>query len=41
MYSIFDEIDAIAPARGALGSDSHVTERVISQLLTKLMAWRY
>jgi transitional endoplasmic reticulum ATPase len=32
----FDEIDAIAPARGALGSDSHVTERVISQLLTEL-----
>jgi transitional endoplasmic reticulum ATPase len=32
----FDEIDAIAPTRGALGSDSHVTERVISQLLTEL-----
>ena len=32
----FDEIDAIAPARGALGSDTHVTERVISQLLTEL-----
>ncbi len=32
----FDEIDAIAPARGAFGSDSHVTERVISQLLTEL-----
>ncbi|MDP6459497.1 MAG: AAA family ATPase, partial [Candidatus Hydrothermarchaeota archaeon] len=31
----FDEIDAIAPVRGA-GSDSHVTERVISQLLTEL-----
>ena len=31
----FDEIDAIAPTRG-LGSDSHVTERVISQLLTEL-----
>lgn len=32
----FDEIDAIAPTRGGLGSDSHVTERVISQLLTEL-----
>tara|TARA_B100002003_G_C14085861_1_gene522334 strand:- start:684 stop:1439 length:756 start_codon:yes stop_codon:yes gene_type:complete len=31
----FDEIDAIAPKRGT-GSDSHVTERVISQLLTEL-----
>ncbi len=31
----FDEIDAIAPTRG-LGSESHVTERVISQLLTEL-----
>jgi transitional endoplasmic reticulum ATPase len=31
----FDEIDAIAPTRG-LGSDSHVTERVISQLLTEM-----
>ena len=32
----FDEIDAIAPTRGGAGSDSHVTERVISQLLTEL-----
>ena len=32
----FDEIDAIAPTRGSLGSDSHVTERVISQLLTEM-----
>ncbi|MDI6889655.1 MAG: CDC48 family AAA ATPase [Thermodesulfovibrionales bacterium] len=31
----FDEIDAIAPVRGA-SADSHVTERVISQLLTEL-----
>ena len=31
----FDEIDAIAPARGSMG-DSHVTERVISQILTEL-----
>ena len=31
----FDEIDAIAPSRGGLG-DSHVTERVISQMLTEL-----
>ena len=32
----FDELDAIAPTRGADFSDSHVTERVISQLLTEL-----
>ncbi|MDR4512478.1 MAG: CDC48 family AAA ATPase [Nitrososphaeraceae archaeon] len=32
----FDEIDAITPIRGGAGSDSHVTERVISQLLTEL-----
>src|ERR671926_1083127 len=33
----FDEIDAIAPTRGAgLGGDSHVTERLISQMLTEL-----
>jgi transitional endoplasmic reticulum ATPase len=31
----FDEMDAIAPIRGNSG-DSHVTERVISQLLTEL-----
>ncbi|OPY33386.1 MAG: VCP-like ATPase [Methanomassiliicoccales archaeon PtaU1.Bin124] len=30
-----DEIDSIAPVRGT-GSDSHVTERVISQLLTEM-----
>jgi transitional endoplasmic reticulum ATPase len=31
-----DEIDAIAPARGSGGSDSHVTERVVSQILTEI-----
>ncbi|WP_424358139.1 CDC48 family AAA ATPase [Methanocella sp. MCL-LM] len=31
----FDEIDAITPTRGA-GFDSHVTERVVSQMLTEL-----
>ena len=31
----FDEIDALAPRRG-LGADTHVTERVVSQLLTEL-----
>ena len=31
-----DEIDALAPVRGAGGADAHVTERVISQLLTEL-----
>ena len=32
----FDEIDALTPVRGAGGGDSHVTERIISQLLTEL-----
>jgi transitional endoplasmic reticulum ATPase len=32
----FDEIDAIAPHRGAGAADSHVSERVVSQLLTEL-----
>jgi transitional endoplasmic reticulum ATPase len=31
-----DEIDSIAPARSGSTSDSHVTERVISQILTEL-----
>ncbi|VVB84873.1 VCP-like ATPase [uncultured archaeon] len=31
----FDEIDAIAPSRGT-GSDSHVTERVVSQMLSEI-----
>ena len=31
----FDEIDSLAPRRGG-GVDSHVTERVVSQLLTEL-----
>jgi transitional endoplasmic reticulum ATPase len=31
-----DEIDSIAPTRGGSTSDSHVTERVISQILTEL-----
>ena len=32
----FDELDAIAPARGGDHGDSHVTERVISQFLTEM-----
>jgi transitional endoplasmic reticulum ATPase len=33
----FDEVDAIAPRRGASdGTDSHVTERVVNQLLTEM-----
>src|ERR687884_407424 len=32
----FDEIDAIAPRRGGDFGNAHVTERVISQLLTEL-----
>jgi transitional endoplasmic reticulum ATPase len=31
----FDEIDSIAPTRGT-GADSHVTERVISQMLSEI-----
>ena len=31
----FDELDALAPRRGA-GGDSHVTERVVSQLLAEM-----
>ncbi len=31
----FDEIDSITPVRGT-GSDSHVTERVVSQLLSEI-----
>lgn len=31
-----DEIDAIAPIRGISGGDSHVTERVVSQILTEI-----
>ncbi len=31
----FDEIDSITPTRGA-GSDSHVTEKVISQILSEI-----
>ena len=33
---MIDELDSIAPRRGSSGSDSGVTERVISQLLTEL-----
>ena len=32
----FDEIDSVAPVRGTGYSDSNVTERVVSQLLTEL-----
>lgn len=32
----FDEIDALVPARGTGGADSHVAERVISQFLTEM-----
>jgi transitional endoplasmic reticulum ATPase len=31
-----DELDSIAPTRSSMGSDSNVTERVISQVLTEL-----
>jgi transitional endoplasmic reticulum ATPase len=32
----FDEIDAIVPARGSGVTDSHVSERVVSQFLSEL-----
>jgi transitional endoplasmic reticulum ATPase len=32
----FDEIDSLVPQRGAGGSDSQVTERIISQFLTEM-----
>jgi transitional endoplasmic reticulum ATPase len=32
----FDELDAVAPKRGGSEGDSHVTERVISQMLTEM-----
>jgi transitional endoplasmic reticulum ATPase len=32
----FDELDAVAPRRSGSEGDSHVTERVISQMLTEL-----
>jgi len=31
-----DEIDALVPRRGSGGSDSHVTENVVSQILTEI-----
>jgi transitional endoplasmic reticulum ATPase len=31
-----DELDAIAPRRGMSGGDSHVTERIVNQLLTSI-----
>ncbi len=31
-----DELDSLAPSRGISGSDSNVTERVVSQLLTEI-----
>ena len=31
-----DEIDALVPKRGSAGSDSHVTENVVSQILTEI-----
>jgi len=32
----FDEVDALVPRRGSGGSDSHVTENVVSQILTEI-----
>jgi len=32
----FDEIDSLAPSRGASSSDSHVGERVVSQMLSEM-----
>jgi len=33
---LFDEIDALAPARGGSGDEGHVASRVVAQLLTEL-----
>ena len=33
---VFDEIDALAPARGGGADDGHVAARVVAQLLTEL-----
>ncbi len=32
----FDEVDALVPRRGSSGTDGHVTERVVSQLLAEI-----
>jgi transitional endoplasmic reticulum ATPase len=32
----FDEIDSVAPKRSSVGSSTHVTENVISQILTEM-----
>jgi transitional endoplasmic reticulum ATPase len=32
----FDEVDALVPKRGSFGASSHVTESVVSQILTEL-----
>ena len=32
----FDELDAVAPRRGSGEADSHVTEKVVSQILTEI-----
>src|SRR5207247_3143336 len=32
----FDEIDSVAPVRGSGGGETHVTERVISPLLSEM-----
>jgi len=32
----FDEIDSLVPKRGSIGTDAHVTERVISQFLAEM-----
>lgn len=36
----FDEVDALVPKRGTYMGSSHVTESVVSQILTELTAWR-
>jgi transitional endoplasmic reticulum ATPase len=32
----FDELDSVAPRRSSSGDDSHVSERIVSQLLTEM-----
>jgi len=36
LHIFLDEIDALVPSRSSSSSDSHVTDRVVSQLLTEI-----
>ena len=36
LYSIFDELDAFLPARGMMGLDAAVSERILAQFLVEM-----